>query len=127
MRYLLDTHVLLWWTEHSSKLPAHVYEIIGNPDSEIYVSAITAWEIAIKESIGKLETPAPISEAMVASNFHEIPLTIEHTIHVKTLPHLHGDPFDRILIAQAMSESLTLITADSRIHRYDIATLWSDD
>jgi PIN domain nuclease of toxin-antitoxin system len=120
MKLLLDTHILLWWLTQDRKLSQTETTIITDPDNLIFVSAATAWEIAVKKMIGKLEAPDDLPAALAANNFLELPISIEHSQKLYHLPLHHHDPFDRIMVAQAMSEGLTLMTRDIKIALYDI-------
>ena len=128
MKLLLDTHILLWWLNQDRKLSQTELDIITNPDRLVFVSAVTAWEIAIKKTIGKLEAPDDLPAALAANNFLELPITIlqgrgyanEHSQELYRLPLHHHDPFDRMMVAQAISEDLTLMTRDPKIALYDI-------
>lgn len=123
MKLLLDTNVLLWWMEGSPRLTSEVRDAIADPRNLAYVSAVTAWEIVIKRAIGKLEIPENWSEIVVAESFRRLAVTWEHSLHVASLPDLHRDPFDRLLIAQAHVEGLVLVTGDDIVTRYDVRTL----
>jgi PIN domain nuclease of toxin-antitoxin system len=118
MKLILDTHILLWWLSNSSKLLPSELDLITNPDNLIFVSAAAAWEITVKRMIGKLDAPDDLPSVLAANDFIELPITIEHTQALHQLPPLHNDPFDRIMIAQALSENLTFITRDSKILLY---------
>lgn len=120
MKLLLDTHILLWWLTQDRKLSQTETKIITDPDNLVFVSAATAWEIAVKKMIGKLEAPDDLPAALAANSFLELPITIEHSQKLYQLPLHHHDPFDRIMISQAMSEGLTLMTRDIKIALYDI-------
>jgi PIN domain nuclease of toxin-antitoxin system len=119
---LLDTHVLLWWLAGSSRLPQGARSAIGGSPA-VYVSAATAWEIAIKTSQGKLDFPASLGEQLLQNQFQPLPISIPHAMAAAALPLHHRDPFDRMLIAQARMESLTLLTSDARLKAYDAAVL----
>jgi PIN domain nuclease of toxin-antitoxin system len=120
MKLLLDTHILLWWLTENQKLSSAETAIITDPDNLVFVSAATAWEIAVKKMIGKLEAPDDLPVALAANNFLELPISIEHSQKLYQLPLHHHDPFDRMMVAQAMSEDLILITRDAKIALYDI-------
>jgi PIN domain nuclease of toxin-antitoxin system len=120
MKLLLDTHILLWWLTQDRKLSQTETAIITDPDNLIFVSAATAWEIAVKKMIGKLEAPDDLPAALAANNFLELPISIAHSQKLYQLPLHHHDPFDRIMVAQAMSEDLTFMTRDTKIALYDI-------
>ncbi|MGI4851756.1 MAG: type II toxin-antitoxin system VapC family toxin [Janthinobacterium lividum] len=125
MKLLLDTHTLLWWLDDNPTLSSKAKKAISNEKNTVYVSAVNAWEIVIKKSLGKLEAPDNLQEVCVASNFIELPISIKHTSIISQLPKYHDDPFDRLLIAQAMSEGLTLVTRDARIVEYDVTIIES--
>ena len=120
MTLLLDTHVLLWWLEDPGKLSRPARKAIQDGTNRVYVSAAVAWEIAIKTSLGKLETPDELEEMMDANRFLALPVTIPHALAVRTLPGHHRDPFDRILIAQALHEGFRLVTRDQEIAKYAV-------
>ncbi|MEA5603289.1 type II toxin-antitoxin system VapC family toxin [Nostoc sp. UHCC 0252] len=126
MSFLLDTHILLWFLENDSKLSDRVRKIIANPENVIFVSAISAWEISIKQSLGKLIAPGNLEEALRFSQFEILSMTLAHGIKVADLPLHHKDPFDRMLIAQALVEGLTIITVDQKFKFYNVP-LFSDD
>ena len=124
--YLLDTHAMLWFLNDDPKLPARTKELIGTTP-EVYVSIASFWEIAIKNSIGKLELHDSISRIMELCEEKQIAILPIKAIHLeclKPLPPIHKDPFDRLLVCQARAEGMTLITLDENIVQYDVATLW---
>lgn len=118
MRVLLDTHILLWVLTDDAKLSSKARKLIENA-AEIYISAATFWEMAIKVGLGKLTVDLnEIRESCLDSGFVELPITSEHAIAVKDLEHHHKDPFDRLIIATAMSEPMKLLTADPQVAQY---------
>ncbi|HYC06137.1 MAG TPA: type II toxin-antitoxin system VapC family toxin [Azospirillaceae bacterium] len=124
MRLLLDTHVYLWSMAGDQRLGAVASAAIRSPQNQVFVSAVTAWEIAIKRTLGKLDFPVDEFEVQTdAAGFRLIDITTAHGIAAGSLPRHHDDPFDRMLIAQAQLEGLTLVTADMRLPSYGIATL----
>jgi PIN domain nuclease of toxin-antitoxin system len=123
-RLLLDTHVCLWWRAEPSRLAAEVRERIASADM-VFVSAASAWEAAIKVSLGRLELPDTIEAGVLASGFERLLITFAHAEHAAGLPRLHGDPFDRMLVAQARAEGLTLVTHDRLLAPYDVEILWA--
>lgn len=123
MRLLLDTHAFLWWRIDEARLSPEVRVVVGDADI-VYVSLASAWEIAIKTSIGKLRLVNPIEQELVASDFEPLPVGLRHIEHVASLPLHHRDPFDRMLVAQCQVERLTLVTADRRLQPYGVPFLW---
>lgn len=121
MIYLVDTHVLVWLAVDSPRLTDLVRDLLVDPDNHIFFSAISIFEIAVKERLAKrgfdVEASA-IRRMMIENDFVELPVSGLHAAHVATLPLIHGDPFDRLLVAQAMMEGSTLMTADAQIARY---------
>jgi PIN domain nuclease of toxin-antitoxin system len=118
VKLLLDTHLLLWWLSNSRHLPAQARQLIGDPNNTIFVSAVSLWEVWLKSSIGKLRVPSGFAKKLAAEPFEDLPLRAEHTPAVAMLEWHHRDPFDRMLIAQARSENLLLLTADSALGAY---------
>ncbi|MBQ8211133.1 MAG: type II toxin-antitoxin system VapC family toxin [Treponema sp.] len=124
-KYLLDTHTLLWYLLDDENLSKKAKEIIDK--SECYFSKVSLWEIAIKQSLGKLrykESIISITNYCKQESFFEIPITEKDFENIKSLPFIHNDPFDRLLIAQAQNSNLTLITKDMYISQYEVKTLW---
>ncbi len=121
MRLLLDSHVVLWLLLDDRRLTAGSRALLGGGESECYVSVVTWWELAIKQSRGVASFPLPISEirtAALQAGLRELSVTAMHTLRVAELPLLHRDPFDRMLIAQALSEPMRLVTADAAVAAY---------
>jgi PIN domain nuclease of toxin-antitoxin system len=121
VKALLDTHTLLWWD--SGKLPAKTVRIIRDAD-EVFVSVASAWEASIKTALGKLKAAAPMSAVARAYGFRELRISFEHAEKVGALPRLHRDPFDRMLIAQAFVEGLTIVTRDPEFPPYGVPVIW---
>lgn len=118
MRLLLDTHIYLWWLEDHPKLSEQTKGKIANAE-EIYVSSASIWEASIKAGIGKLDVDvAELVIQIKASGFQELPITARHAATVRTLPALHNDPFDRLLVAQAICEPLRFLTHDNKLTGY---------
>ncbi len=129
MEILLDTHTFLWWSLQPDKLPAVVLEALQDPDNRVFFSTVSSWEAQIKTGLGKLileESLRKIVEReLVQNNWEVLPVTLHHTWKLEQLPPLHKDPFDRLLVAQALAENLVIATRDPLIHAYpDITTLW---
>jgi PIN domain nuclease of toxin-antitoxin system len=123
VKLLLDTHVLLWALESPGKLRAETRASIESPRTVVLVSAVSAWELGVKMAVGKLRVPDGLVAQMREKRFTPLAATVEHGLHVANLPLLHGDPFDRLLVAQAQLEGLTIVTRDPRIAAYDVETL----
>lgn len=127
MTLLLDTQVLLWWSQGHRKLGPRTRAAIEQDAFGVLVSAASAWELAIKSAIGKLTLRDPVERwlpaALDRSGFETLPVTLTHALAVATLPFHHADPFDRLLIAQAQLEHLTIVTADSAFEDYDVKLL----
>lgn len=124
MNLLLDTHVFLWAVDDNPKLSLRVRTAIVTGSNMVFVSAATAWEISIKKAIGKLKIPqSDYLEELKLHRFTPLPITTEHALAVENLPHYHRDPFDRMLIAQAQVERLTLVTGDLRLKAYPVKIL----
>ena len=120
MRLLLDTHVLLWWLADDRRLSAEHRVLIADASNVVLVSAMTIAEIAIKTSLGKLEAPDDLPDHIEAQGFGWLPVGAEHAWRVRDLPPHHRDPFDRMLIAQAIAEQLTVLTADPHFAAYGV-------
>ena len=123
MNLLLDTHILLWWLSGDPRLPTPARDAIASPENAVTISAATAWEIAIKKAARRLEAPDDLLGVLEANDFGTLAITAAHALMAGGLPAHHPDPFDRVLIAQARAESLTLVSVDSRFPRYDVELL----
>ncbi len=123
-RLLADSHVLLWHVLDDPRLGPKPTALIEAEDAEVMVSIASLWEIAIKSALGKLDAPADLPERVEELGFHLLPVAPGHAWHVRSLPHHHGDPFDRLLIAQAQLERLPIVTADAAFDDYDVAVVW---
>ena len=123
MNLLLDTCVLLWWLDDPTLLSEQALTAIKEPDNKIIVSVVSAWEIAIKKALGKLESPENLKQMITDSEFALIPIDYEHVWQVKSLPLHHRDPFDRLLVSQAATENLTLVTRDPKLKAYNVPIL----
>src|SRR3989344_7410249 len=118
MNYLLDTHVYIWWSENSSKLKPEFKSAISNPKNKICISIVSLWEIAIKIAIKKLRLKDSIEKLSTLYDFEMLPLKTSHLLALLKLPLLHKDPFDRMLVAQAKSEKLKLLSNDPQVKQY---------
>ena len=123
MKTLLDTHVLLWWLAEDASLKDDARSAIEDEGSTVFVSAASAWEIAIKQALGKLEAPHDLEDQLERHRFEPLSITIAHASSAGALPAHHDDPFDRMLVAQAMAEDLIIVTRDPRIPLYGVRTL----
>lgn len=128
MNYLLDTHTFLWFIENNKNLPESIRSLIQTTQEEVYVSIVTPWEIAIKTSIGKLSLSKPIEilfpSEITTNKFILLPISYSHIIELVKLPFHHNDPFDRMLIAQAMNLNLSIISRDTSFEDYGIHRIW---
>ena len=122
MRLLLDTNVLLWWLA-AERLSDHLQQLIADPMNDVIVSAASAWEIAIKKALNKLNAPDDLEAQLIAGGFLLLPISVGHAVAAGALPRHHDDPFDRMLIAQARAEQLTLVTSDTRFGAYEVDLL----
>jgi PIN domain nuclease of toxin-antitoxin system len=123
MRLLLDTHAFIWWDE--GVLAKSARQVIVGAD-EVFVSAVSGWEIAIKAALGKIRVrgATAVADAVADYGFAELPITLRHAEAVRALPLHHGDPFDRLLIAQAIAEGLTVVTSDRKFEPYRVLVQW---
>jgi PIN domain nuclease of toxin-antitoxin system len=120
---LLDTHALLWWLDDAGKLDPSARDAIGDPANRIFISAIVIWEIVVKRGLGKLQVNGDFDAALAANPFHDLPITIAHARAIAQLPPIHRDPFDRMLVAQAIVEGFHLVTRDPLVAQYPVAIL----
>ena len=128
MRVLLDTHAFLWWSLDDARLSGPAREAIRDGRNDVLVSVASIWEVAIKAAKGKLDLPMAV-ETYVADRLRRnrwvsLPIDARHAVQAASLPMIHADPFDRVLIAQAQLEGLPIITTDAAITRYDVETIW---
>jgi PIN domain nuclease of toxin-antitoxin system len=128
MRLLLDTHAFLWWVGDSAALSKRARRAIADADNECLVSAASCWEMAIKVSVGKLELPGTVERfvphQMMVNGFHELPVDLRHAAGVARLPFHHRDPFDRLLVSQALEEDLRVVSADPTFGKYGVTRIW---
>jgi PIN domain nuclease of toxin-antitoxin system len=128
MRLLLDTHAFLWWVADARELSTRARAVIGDSKNECFVSAASCWEIAIKISIGKLELDGTVErfipEHLSVNGFQELPVEIRHAARVSRLSFHHRDPFDRLLVCQALEEHLAIVSADPIFRRYGLKRIW---
>jgi PIN domain nuclease of toxin-antitoxin system len=128
VRLLLDTHALLWWIADDERLSPRAAALIADGRNEVLVSAASAWEIGVKSGLGRVAVPTPVDRFFVAqleaNAFVPLPIQMRHALGLEALPDVHRDPFDRILVAQAVAEELTLVSRDAVLRRYPVAIEW---
>ena len=128
MKALLDTHVFLWWIMDDESLTPYIRDFIADEGNDLFLSSASCWEIAIKAKIGRLkltENPEKfIPDQMIANNISGLPIQLVHALHVYNLPDHHRDPFDRMLVAQARIEKISIITNARLIADYDVKIIW---
>lgn len=126
--YLLDTHIFVWWWGNANKLSPNAYNAINNSGQKIYISSASIWEMSIKYHKGKFDEATLVMThldfLMKSSEFIHLPVTYQHGLLAGQFPQAHADPFDRMLVAQAMSENLILISKDSKLTEFDVNLLW---
>ena len=121
MKLLLDTQILLWAAGHPKRLSTAARKLLDDPRNELLFSAASLWEIAIKNTLGREDfrvEPRLLRRGLLDNGYGELPITSQHAVSIDSLPHLHKDPFDRLLLAQALCEGVTLVTADTQLARY---------
>jgi PIN domain nuclease of toxin-antitoxin system len=127
-RFLLDTHTFLWWVSGAPELSSTARKTISDTGNECFLSIASCWEMAIKSSLGKLRLSKPVErfvhDLVTENGFRLLTIDLRHAAKVETLPFHHRDPFDRLLIAQAMTEKLTIVSADSMFSTYGVKLLW---
>jgi PIN domain nuclease of toxin-antitoxin system len=128
MRYLLDTHAFLWWVLDDERLSAAARKVIADGSNELFLSAASGWEIAIKAGLGRIVLPQHPSEFLVeqmrVNAIQPLPISMSHALSVMELPPHHRDPFDRMLVVQSKCEAMLLITCDEQILQYEVQTVW---
>jgi PIN domain nuclease of toxin-antitoxin system len=128
MKILLDTHAFLWWITDDERLSVPARAATSAGDNEVFVSAASSWEVATKARLGRLAIPEPwhefVSTHLELNAFQPLAITIRHTFGLTSLPELHRDPFDRILVAQALAEEMKLVSGDRQIQAYPVSTIW---
>jgi PIN domain nuclease of toxin-antitoxin system len=127
-RLLLDTHAFLWWTNDAPELSEAARQAISKADNECFLSVVSCWEMAIKSSLGKLSLSKPVErfvlDQVTENGFLMLNIELRHAAKVESLPYHHRDPFDRLLIGQAISDDLTLVSADRMLLHYGVKLIW---
>jgi PIN domain nuclease of toxin-antitoxin system len=124
LKLLLDTHVIVWWVRDDRRLAREARRAISSADI-VWVSTVSGWELAMKAAKGRLRIPEPLRVTVVANRFTELALTLRHTEELERLPLHHGDPHDRLLVAQARSEGATIVTHDRAFEAYGVPVIWT--
>lgn len=126
MNLLLDTHIFLWLNQDPSQMPPHLLDLCADPQNTLFLSLVSPWEIQIKQQLGKLDLHVPLSEMIarqqIDNDLQILPITLTHIEELAKLEAHHNDPFDRLLIAQARTESMLLVTVDRKIRAYTVMT-----
>jgi len=120
---LLDTHAVLWWLSDDPTLSEAARTAISDPENTVYLSAVVVWEMRIKQGIGKLDLPDDFDQVLDGQAFSRLPVTVDHAHAIAGLPAVHRDPFDRMLVAQAVVEGMTIVSRDRRIAEYGIGVV----
>jgi PIN domain nuclease of toxin-antitoxin system len=128
VRLLLDTHAFLWWITDDPHLSDRARALIGGGENEVFLSAASAWELAVKAALRRVELAQPLDrfvpDQLERNGFQALPVSVRHALALPALPPLHRDPFDRMLVAQALTEEMTLVSADREIWRYPVPVAW---
>ena len=124
MKLILDTHALLWWVADDRRLRSEARQAIATADF-VWVSAATGWEVAVKQAVGRLRTRESLRVTVASDEFTELPFTLKHAEDLQRLPRHHGDPIDRILVAQARVEGATIVTHDRAFEKYGVPVIWT--
>jgi len=128
VKLLLDTHAFLWWITDDPHLSHRARTLIGGGENEVFLSAASAWELAVKVALGRVELEQPLDrfvpDQLERNGFQALPVSVRHALALPALPPLHRDPFDRMLVAQALTEEMTLVSADREIRRYPVPVAW---
>ncbi len=121
--YLVDTNVLIWLSSDLKRIPPQVLKALDNPDSDLFISTVSFWELAIKQTLRKIDATIDFPRMAEVHRFHELPVVSRYMPTLRTLPLLHSDPFDRMIVAQAIADQMTLVTSDGRLGDYPVAVL----
>ncbi len=128
MKFLLDTHVLIWWANDANKLSSKVYDLLIDPNHILLLSFVSVWEIQIKSQLGKLKLDLPLSDLITnqqnINNLMMLPIELNHIYSLENLPNHHRDPFDRLLISQAIVENIPILSVDKVFDQYSVERIW---
>lgn len=124
MRLLLDTHAAVWWMTADARLSERAIDHVIDDSNEVLLSAAVIWEVAVKRSLGKLDLAGDLAEAVLGAGARPLPITLRHAAAVEHLPRHHGDPFDRLLVAQASEEGAAIVSRDEALRQYDVPVIW---
>lgn len=124
MKLLLDTHAVLWWLSGEPRFGAEASRHLADPTNQVFLSAVVVWEVAIKRSLGKLDAPADLRSVLLGAGALPLPIGLEHAERVEELPWHHRDPFDRLIVAQALVEGAAVVTHDDTFESYDVPVVW---
>lgn len=124
MKLLLDTHAALWWLSDDDQIGEHVGRHLTDETNQVLLSAVVVWEVAIKRSLGKLDAPDDLVSILLGAGAQPLPVTLDHAAAVETLPWHHRDPFDRMLVAQAVTEDAAIVSRDAPLSEYGVSIIW---
>jgi PIN domain nuclease of toxin-antitoxin system len=124
LKLILDTHAALWWLSDDARVGSEVARHLVDDTNEVLLSAVVVWEFAIKRSLGKLEGPEDLAATLLTAGAQPLPVTLDHAAAVATLPWHHRDPFDRLLVAQALIEGAALVSRDEALRSYGVQLIW---
>lgn len=124
MKLLLDTHAALWWLSDDDRITEHVDRHLTDETNQVLLSAVVVWELAIKRSLGKLDAPDDLVSILLDAGAQPLPVTLDHAAAVETLPWHHRDPFDRMLVAQAVTEDAAIVSRDQPFSEYGVSIVW---
>ncbi len=121
---MLDTHAALWWLADDDRIGGEVIRHLTDDTNQVLISAVVVWEVAIKRSLGKLDAPEDLAPTLLSAGAQPLPVTLEHAAAVEKLPWHHRDPFDRLLVAQALTEDAAIVSRDEPLSEYGVAIVW---
>ena len=124
MKLLLDTHTAIWWLAGDERISDAIAAHLTDDSNQVLISAVVAWEVAIKRSLGKLDAPDGLGSTLASAGAQPLPVTIAHAEAVEALPWIHRDPFDRLLVAQALTEDAAIVSNDESLSRYGVTVIW---